>query len=101
MDDVPLVIEFAPHTLLYREQDLLSQFPIVRNGPAGTFVIFPSGVRVSLPTDQIVVADERAAVARVGFGGMQLHGLEEGRLIFLRVRDLNPRSSCLQRGAIK
>ena len=58
MDDVPLLIEFAPDTLLYRERDLLSQFPIVRNGPAGTFVIFPSGVRVSLPTDQIVVADD-------------------------------------------
>jgi hypothetical protein len=87
---VPLLIEFAPHTLLYRERDLLSQFPIVRNGPAGTFVIFPSGVRVSLPTDQIVVADDTGGFARVGFGGMSFAGIEEGRLIFLRVRDLQP-----------
>ena len=64
MDDVPLLIEFAPHTLLYRERDLLSQFPIVRNGPAGTLVIFPSGVRVSLPTDQSSSLTTRAALRR-------------------------------------
>ena len=90
MDDVPLLIEFAPHTSLDRERDLLSLFPIVRNGPAGTFVIFPSGVRVSLPTDQIVVADDTGGFARVGFGGMSFAGIEEGCLIFLRVRDLQP-----------
>ena len=77
MDDVPLLIEFAPHTLLYRERDLLSQLPIVRNGPADTFVIFPSGVRVSLPTDQIVVADDTGGFARVGFGGMSFAGIEQ------------------------
>lgn len=90
MEDVPLLIEFAPHTSLYRERDLLSQLPIVRNGPAGTFVVFPGGVRVSLPTDQIVFADDTGGFARVGFGGMTFAGLEEGRLIFVRVRDLQP-----------
>jgi len=49
MIDVPLLIEFAPQTSLYRERDLVSHLPIVRNGPAGTFVVFPDGVRVSLP----------------------------------------------------
>ena len=68
MDDVPLLIEFAPHTVLCRERDVLSQFPIVRNGPAGTFVVFPSGVRVSLSTDQIVVADDTGGFARVVSG---------------------------------
>ena len=59
MIDVPLLIEFAPETSLYRERDLQSHLPIVQNGPAGTFVVFPSGERVSLPTDQIVFADDK------------------------------------------
>src|SRR5476651_625297 len=90
MNDFPLLIEFAPHTTLHRQQDLVSHFPIVRNGPAGTFVVFPDGLRVSLPTDQIVFADDADGRARVGFGGMSFAGTEEGRLIFLRVRDLLP-----------
>jgi hypothetical protein len=90
MNDVPLLIEFAPNTALHRQQDLVSHFPIVRNGPAGTFVVFPDGVRVSLPTDQIVFADDAEGRARVGFGGMRFAGTEEGRLLFLRVRDLLP-----------
>lgn len=90
MIDVPLLIEFAPQTSLYRERDLVSHLPIVRNGPPGTFVVFPGGMRVSLPTDQIVFADDRDGAARVGFGGMSFAGTAEGRLIFLRVRDLQP-----------
>jgi hypothetical protein len=90
MDDFPLLIEFAPQTSLYRERDLVSDLPIVRNGPAGTFVIFPNGVRVSLPTDQIVFADDTHGAARVGFGGMSFAGAEEGHLVFVRVRDLQP-----------
>jgi hypothetical protein len=90
LDAIPLLIEFAPQTSLYRERDLVSQLPIVRNGPAGTFVIFPTGVKVSLPTDQIVVADDTAGFARVGFGGMSYVGIEDGHLIFVRVRDLQP-----------
>lgn len=90
MEDVPLLIEFAPQTSLCRERDLVSQLPIVRNGPAGTFVVFPGGVRVSLPTDQIVFADDTGGCARVGFGGMSFAGLEEGLLIFFRVHELHP-----------
>ena len=90
MIDVPLLIEFAPQTSLYRERDLVSHLPIVRNGPAGTFVVFPDGVRVSLPTDQIVFADDTDGAARVGFGGMHFTGTKQGRLIFVRVRDLQP-----------
>ena len=40
MADVPMLIEFAPHTSLYGERELVSQLPIIRNGPAGTFVVF-------------------------------------------------------------
>jgi len=47
-------------------------------------------VRVSLPTDQIVFAEDIDGRARVGFGGMSFAGIEEGRLIFLRVRELHP-----------
>jgi hypothetical protein len=45
---------------------------------------------VSLPTDQIILADDADGHARVGFGGMQFIGLTEGRLAFVRVRELFP-----------
>ena len=89
-DSIPLLIDFAPGTSLFRERDRISELPIFRNGPAGTFVVFPDGLRVSLPTDQIVWADDANGHARVGFGGMQFSGVEGGRLTFLRVRELRP-----------
>ena len=79
--DNSLSIEFAPGTSLYRERDLVSQLPILRNGPAGTFVMFPTGLRVSLPTDQIVNMDDTGGCARVAFGGMHFSGVDDGRLI--------------------
>ena len=85
----PLVVEFTPGSSLRREHDRASDLPIHRNGPPGTFVVLGS-VRVSLPTDQIVVVDEADDSVRVGFGGMRFTGLEAGRLTFLRVRDLWP-----------
>jgi hypothetical protein len=45
---------------------------------------------VSLPTDQIVFADDTGGHARVGFGGMRFAGVEEGHLVFARIRDLFP-----------
>jgi hypothetical protein len=45
---------------------------------------------VSLPTDQIVFADDAGGHARVGFGGMQFVGSEEGHLVFVRIRELLP-----------
>jgi hypothetical protein len=87
---VPLLIHFAPHTSLLREPDRPSPLPILGNGPPGTFVLFPGGLKVSLPTDQIVFADDRNGHARVGFGGMEFVGPEEGRLLFVRVRELFP-----------
>jgi hypothetical protein len=85
-----LLIEFARETRLHLEQDRPSHFRIHRNGPPGTFVVFPDGLRVSLPTDQVVLTEDSAAGARVGFGGMSFGGIEGGRLIFHRVRDLLP-----------
>ena len=89
MNDIPLLVAFAPGTTLLREPDRPSQFPIVGNGPPGTFVLFP-GSRVSLPTDQIVFADDSGGAARVGFGGMRFDGIEDGQLVFRRVRELLP-----------
>jgi hypothetical protein len=88
--DIPLLIDFAAPTSILREQDRTSRLPIVGNGPPGTFVLFPNGLRVSLPTDQIVFADDADGHARVGFGGMQFVGLEDGHLAFVRVRELFP-----------
>lgn len=85
---IPLLIDFAAPTTLLRETDRRSVLPIVGNGPPGTFVLFPGGLRVSLPTDQIVFADDGAGHASVGFGGMQFVGVEDGRLAFLRVREM-------------
>ena len=88
--DIPLLIDFVTPTSLLRQLSRPSALPIVGNGPPGTFVRFPNGVRVSLPTDQIVFADDTGGRARVGFGGMRFVGSENERLVFLRVRELLP-----------
>lgn len=88
----PLIVEFARRTALLREVDRPSMLPIVGNGPPGTFVVFPDGLRVSLPTDQIVSADDSSGFVRVGFGGMAFVGVEGTDLVFARVREVLPES---------
>jgi hypothetical protein len=90
LSGIPLLIEFAEPTSLLRGPHRPSALPIIGNGPPGTFVVFPNGLRVSLPTDQIVFADDTGGHARVGFGGMRFVGAEKGRLEFVRVRELFP-----------
>jgi len=90
MDHIPLVIDFAAPSSIFREHDRISSLRIVGNGPPGTFVIFPNGFRLSLPTDQIVCADDAAGHAQVGFGGMQFVGTEAEYLVFVRIRELFP-----------
>jgi len=90
VEHVPLLIDFAAPTSLLRERNRVSTLPIIGNGPPGTFVLFPNGLRVSLPTDQIVFADDSGGHARVEFGGMRFIGLEEGCLVFVRIRELFP-----------
>ena len=90
MKNIPLLIDFAASTSLLREQHRTSTLPIIGNGPPGTFVLFPNGLRVSLPTDQIVFADDTGGRARVGFGGMRFVGSEDGHLVFVRIRELFP-----------
>ena len=89
-DPPPLTLTFVADTRLHRERDRPSDLPVVRNGPPGTFVDFREGLRVSLPTDQIVFADDSTGAVRVGFGGMRFVGIDGGRLIFRRVRELVP-----------
>ena len=87
---IPLLIVFAAPSSLVVERARPSQFPILRNGPPGTFVLFPGRLRVSLPTDQVVSADDTGGYAKVGFGGMRFTGMASGRLVFVRERDLYP-----------
>jgi hypothetical protein len=86
----PLLIEFVRGTRVYQQRGVAGRLPIVRNGPPSTFVVFPDGARVSLPTDQIVFADDRRGLALVGFCGMRMGAMDHGRLVFHRVKDLRP-----------
>ena len=90
MSQIPLLIDFATPSSIFREHNRISPLRIIGNGPPGTFVVFRDGLRVSLPTDQIVFADDSGGHARVGFGGMQFVGAEEGHLVFMRIRELLP-----------
>jgi hypothetical protein len=90
VDDIPLLIDFTTPSSIFREHNRISTLRIIGNGPPGTFVLFPNGFRISLPTDQIVFADDASGYARVGFGGMQFVGLEEGHLVFVRIREMLP-----------
>jgi hypothetical protein len=97
--EVPLLIEFVTRTRLHREPEVTPRLPIVQNGPPATFVVFAGGARVPLPTDQIILAEDSDGRARVGFGGMSFEGIEDGRLTFHRVRDLQPEETLApQRG---
>ena len=90
MDDIPLLIDFVVPSSILREPDRASTFRIIGNGPPGTFVLFPTGLKLSLPTDQIVFADDTGGHARVGFGGMQFVGADAEHLIFVRIREVLP-----------
>ena len=87
---VPLLIDFATPSSLVRQQNRISALPIVGNGPPGTFVVFRDQIKVSLPTDQIVCADDAGGHAQVGFGGMSFVGQEGTELVFVRIRELFP-----------
>ena len=101
MDDIPLLIEFVTPSSIFREPNRTSTLRIIGNGPPGTFVLFPNDLlkdrreggplnRLSLPTDQIVFADDAHGHARVGFGGMQFVGIDGDHLVFVRAREVLP-----------
>ncbi|HMJ87836.1 MAG TPA: hypothetical protein VK504_31890 [Vicinamibacterales bacterium] len=90
MDDISLLLDFVTPSSIFREPDRASTFRIIGNGPPGTFVLFPTGLRVSLPTDQVVYADDSNGHARVGFGGMHFVGADAEHLVFVRIREVLP-----------
>src|SRR5947207_3352804 len=90
---IALLVEFARGARIYREAAVRPQLPILQNGPPGTFIVFPGGARVPLPTDQIILAEDGGGAARVGFGGMRFEGARAGQLVFRRVRDLAPQET--------
>ena len=85
-----LFVNFIAPSALLREGDRRSDLRIIGNGPPGTFVHFPHGLRVSLPTDQIVFASDEGGYARVAFGGMRWVGADHGVLTFVREREVLP-----------
>jgi hypothetical protein len=93
VDDIPLLIDFVVPSSIFREPDRASTFRIIGNGPPGTFVLFSTGLKLSLPTDQIVFADDTGGHARVGFGGMQFVGADAEHLVFVRIREVLPADS--------
>src|SRR6185369_10836596 len=84
MVGLPLLVEFSAGTRLERQTAVTPKLPIVDNGPPGTFVIFPSGRKVPLPTDYVIAGDDAQGFARVQFGGMRFDGVQEGMLVFTR-----------------
>ena len=90
VDDIPLLIDFVSPSSIIREPNRISDLLIVGNGPPGTFVLFPDRLRISLPTDQIVLAEDSSGHACIGFGGMQFVGLEGTQLVFVRILELFP-----------
>lgn len=86
-----VLIEFVAGSHVVREPEVEAKLPIVRNGPPATFVIFPSRRRkISLPTDQIVRAEDSDGAARIELGGMRYAGIEDNKFVFHRERDLAP-----------
>ena len=61
----------------------------------------PGGLRVSLPTDQIVCADDTDGYAHVGFAGMRLVKSDGRPFVFVRVRELYPRINSHQIAATR
>ena len=92
-DDPPppfCLVELVPGSRIHKQPPFVPGLPVLHNGPPGTFVGFLGGRKVPLPTDQIVLAEDGSGAARVGFGGMRFEGLEQGLLVFRRVRELHP-----------
>jgi hypothetical protein len=86
----PLLVTFVAPSTLLRETNRPSDLRIIGNGPPATFVAFPHGLRVSLPTDQIVSASDESGFVRVAFGGMRFISADHSTLTFIREREVLP-----------
>jgi hypothetical protein len=83
-------IEFAPGSRVQRDRAVRCDLPLVRNGPPATWIVFADGRGLGVPTDQILEFGDTAGAARVEFGGMRFEGLQDGYLVFRRVREVLP-----------
>jgi hypothetical protein len=88
--DPSATLEFIAGSRIQCAQPVASALPIVRNGPPATYVVFPDGSGIGLPTDQILTHEQVNGAARVSFGGMRFDGVEDGLLAFRRVREVLP-----------
>jgi hypothetical protein len=79
---VPVVIEFAPGSRLQNSEDSDAL-------AAEAIVILKNGLRISVPADQIVASGSPGGVM-LGLGGMSFEGMQDGKFVFWRVRDLLP-----------
>jgi hypothetical protein len=95
MIGVPLVIVFAPGTSLDRERDLISHLPIVRNGPTGTFVAFPSSVtrRASVKVCRVHIGRRAVENAARGLRQERLDVCGERRIVAARATKKGSRST--------
>lgn len=89
-DDLPLVVEFIPGTTVFREAGTERGLPVLKNGLPGTSIVFSDGKTVPLPSDQIVEAIDHEGAALVAFGGMKFSEFKDGRLHFLRFKEILP-----------
>lgn len=100
-ETIPLIVEFTPGSRIRQEEEVVSELPIIQNGPPGTFVEFENGRQIALPTDQIVAHEDKSSGASVGFGGMSFEGMEGDHLVFWRVKDLWPEEKLSPERGIK
>jgi hypothetical protein len=85
---VPLVVEFARGSRIRREDADEISFTVSQEVLPVTFVQFPDGSQVSIPTDQVVLGEDSHGAALIGFGGMCFEGMEDEQLVFWRVCDV-------------
>jgi hypothetical protein len=88
--NLPVIVTFVSGSRLLRESPYTPALPILKNGPPGTFIRFDDGTLVPIPTDQIVDSCEKENRAEVTFGGMMFVGIEDGELVFHRVKEMQP-----------
>jgi hypothetical protein len=84
---IPLLIQFAPGSLFLREIPAENE-AAWDPAAAQAHVVLPDGRRLPLPECQVVYERGSPDGASVGLGGMSFEGVEKGRLVFWRVRDL-------------
>jgi RimJ/RimL family protein N-acetyltransferase len=84
------VVAFSAGSRLRRDRPVPTTLPLARRVPPATWVVFPDGRGLGIPTDQIVLSDDASGSARVGFGGMRFDGLDDGWLVLRREREIWP-----------